>query len=97
MFVAWRGKDMAHPFDIPEGLFERAEAAAEARGLPLRRFLLDAIIEAVEDVEDAKLADEAMERIRNGEDEIISAEDFWRGLEMDDHIPEVGTKIRRKA
>lgn len=88
---------MTRTFDIPEGLFERAEAAANERGLTLRRFLLDAILDAVEDVEDAKLADEAMAAIRNGEDEMISAEEFWRGLEMDDHLPEVGTKIRRKA
>ncbi len=88
---------MTRTFDIPEGLFERAEAAANARGLTLRRFLLDAILDAVEDVEDAKLAEDAMERIRNGEDEVISAEEFWGGLEMDDHVPEVSTKVRRKA
>ena len=92
MFVAWRGKDMAHPFDIPEGLFERAEAAAEARGLPLRRFLLDAIIEAVEDVEDAKLADEAMERIRNGEDETYTLSELEEMFALEDKGHHAGRK-----
>lgn len=83
---------MAHPFDIPEGLFERAEAAAEARGLPLRRFLLDAIIEAVEDVEDAKLADEAMERIRNGEDETYTLSELEEMFALEDKGHHAGRK-----
>lgn len=88
---------MRQPFDIPEELFNRAEAAAAERGVPVRRFLLDAILEAVEDVEDMKAADAAMERIRNGEDEIVDAKEFWSVLALDDHLPEVDKKIRRKA
>lgn len=88
---------MSQPFDIPEELFRRAEAAAAERGVPLRRLILDAILEAVEDVEDALAADAAMERIRNGEDEFIDAKEFWSGLTLDDTVPEVDTKVRRKA
>lgn len=88
---------MSQPFDIPEELFKRAEAAAAERGVPVRRFILDAILEAVEDVEDALAADAALERIRNGEDEFIDAKEFWSGLALGDTVPEVDTKVRRKA
>lgn len=88
---------MSQPFDIPEDLFRRAEAAAAERGVPVRRFLLDAILEAVEDVEDILAADAALERIRNGDDEIIDAKEFWSELALDDQLPEVDKKVRRKA
>lgn len=83
---------MTRTFDIPEGLFERCEAAASERGLTLRRFLLDAILDAVEDVEDAKLADEAMERIRNGEDETYSLSELEDLFALDDQGHETGRK-----
>lgn len=84
---------MAQPFDIPEGLFKRAEAAAEGAGISTRRFLLDAILEAVEDHEDSRAAAEAMRQIEAGEDHIVSAEEFWRGL--DDRLPEGRAKAGR--
>lgn len=84
---------MTRTFDIPEGLFERAEAAANERGLTLRRFLLDAILDAVEDVEDAKLADEAMAAIRNGEDETYSLSEMEDLFALDDQ----GHETSRKA
>ncbi|CCV12727.1 ribbon-helix-helix protein, CopG family [Mesorhizobium sp. STM 4661] len=33
----------------------------------------------LEDIEDYYLAAEMLERIRRGEDEIVKAEEFWRG------------------
>ncbi|MBB4064290.1 DNA-binding protein [Gellertiella hungarica] len=88
---------MSQPVDIPEDLFKRAEAAAAGKGEPVRHFILDAILEAAEDTEDLKAAEEALERIRNGEDEFKDAKKFWSGLALDDTVPEVYTKIRRKA
>lgn len=88
---------MTHKFDIPQELFDRAKAAADLRGVPVRRFLLDAILDAVEDVEDYQAAERAMEAIRNGDDQIISAEEFWSELELDDRVQEKGQEVRRKA
>ncbi len=88
---------MTRKFDIPQELYARALAAAEIRGVTPRRFLLDAILEAVEDVEDYQTAERAMARIESGEDQIISSEEFWRGLEVDHPVQEAGAKIRRKA
>ncbi len=88
---------MVPSFDIPEDLFKRAEAAARAKGVTPRQFILDALLEAVEDHEDVLAADAALERIRQGEDQIIESEEFWRGLEVEDKLSEAGAKIRRKA
>ena len=35
----------------------------------------------LDDLEDIYLAEQALERLRRGEDEVVSAEAFWRGLE----------------
>lgn len=88
---------MTHKFNIPQELYDRAAAAAALRGVPLRRFLLDAMLEAVENVEDYQAAERAMAQIESGEDQIISSEEFWGALEVDDSIQEAGAKIRRKA
>lgn len=32
-------------------------------------------------MEDTYLAERALERIRSGEEDVLSAEDFWRGLD----------------
>ncbi|MEX0383167.1 CopG family transcriptional regulator [Spiribacter sp. 1M153] len=34
----------------------------------------------LDDLEDIYLAEQALERLRRGEDEVVSAEAFWRGL-----------------
>ena len=84
---------MAHSFDIPEDLFKRAEAAAADAGISIRQFILEALLEAVEDSEDSKAAADAMRRIESGEEDVISAEEFWRDL--DDRVPEIRAKASR--
>jgi RHH-type rel operon transcriptional repressor/antitoxin RelB len=44
-------------------------------------YLREIIENGLEDIEDYYLAAEVVERIRSGEDEVISAEEFWRGLD----------------
>ena len=44
-------------------------------------YLREIIEQGLEDVEDYYLAVEAMERLRRGEDKILSHEEFWRGME----------------
>jgi RHH-type transcriptional regulator, rel operon repressor / antitoxin RelB len=47
-----------------------------------KAFYLREIIErGLEDMEDYYLAAEVVERIRRGEEEVMTAEDFWRGLD----------------
>lgn len=88
---------MAQPFDIPEDLFKRAEAAAESAGISIRQFILEAILEAVEDSEDTKAADEVMRRIEAGEEKLYTLDELGEFLELDDCDRGLGGSPDRKA
>jgi len=47
------------------------------------QFGAEAILEHLEDLEDIRLADEAMQRIQDGKEEIISLEEFIKEYEME--------------
>ena len=44
-------------------------------------YLREMIERGLEDLEDYYLAAEVLERIRRGEEDVVKAEDFWRGLD----------------
>lgn len=61
---------------------EERLAALSARTSRSKSYYLREIIErGLEDVEDYYLAEEISERIRRGEEEVLSSEEFWRGLD----------------
>jgi RHH-type rel operon transcriptional repressor/antitoxin RelB len=66
---------------LPEETYERLQALAERTGRTATYYIRQAIETHLEDLEDLYLAEQAIERIRRGEDEVISAEEFWRGLD----------------
>ena len=67
--------------EMPEEMLEAiAEHAAKA-GAKTDAYVLDLIEQHLEDLHDIALADAAMDRIRKGEDQVISSEEFWRGLD----------------
>ena len=43
-------------------------------------YLREMIERGLEDMEDYYLAAEVMERIKRGEEEVLTSEEFWRGL-----------------
>lgn len=60
---------------------QRLNALAARTGRSKAYYLREIIEQGLEDIEDYYLAVEAMERLRRGDDEIVSDEEFWRGLE----------------
>jgi RHH-type rel operon transcriptional repressor/antitoxin RelB len=44
-------------------------------------YLREMIERSLADMEDYYLAADVLERVRKGEEEVVSAEDFWRGLD----------------
>jgi RHH-type rel operon transcriptional repressor/antitoxin RelB len=66
---------------LPDETYERLQALAERTGRTATYYIRQAIETHLEDMEDLYLAEAAMERIRSGEDRIISAEEFWRGMD----------------
>ncbi|MER2534727.1 MAG: DUF6290 family protein [Rhizobiaceae bacterium] len=59
---------------------KRLDALVARTGRSKAYYLREMIEGAIEDIEDYYLAVEAMERLKRGEDEVISHEEFWRGL-----------------
>ncbi len=61
---------------------EKRLAALAARTGRSKAFLVRQMVDnGIEDIEDYYLAADAMERLKNGQDEIISSEKFWASLE----------------
>ena len=58
-----------------------AEHAAKA-GAATDAYVLEVIEQHLENLHDIAAADAAMERIERGEEEIVSAEEFWRGMDV---------------
>ena len=60
---------------------ERLDVLAAKTGRSKAYYLRELIERGLEDMEDYYLAAEVLERIRSGEEEVVKAEDFWRGLD----------------
>ncbi len=67
---------------LPPEIEERLAVLAAKTARSKAYYLREIIKRGLEDVEDYYLAAEAMERVRRGEDEILTDEEFWRGMEV---------------
>lgn len=63
--------------DIEARLTHLAQATGRSKTFYLRKL----IEEHLEEMEDAYLAEHALEQLRQGRDRVMSAEGFWRELE----------------
>ena len=59
---------------------QRLDALAKQTGRSRAYYLREAIAAHLDDLEDAYLAEQSLEGLRRGEDQILSGEEFWRGL-----------------
>ncbi|MBA1142185.1 type II toxin-antitoxin system RelB family antitoxin [Mesorhizobium neociceri] len=60
---------------------ERLDFLATKTGRSKAFYLRELIERGLEDMEDYYLAAEVLERIRSGEEDVVKAEEFWRGLD----------------
>ena len=66
---------------LPEEIEARLEALARQTGRTKSYYARQAIVEKIEDLEDIYLAEQTLERIRAGQEDVISADEMWRDLE----------------
>jgi len=66
---------------LPEDIEARLEHLAKQTGRSKSSYAREAILEKIEDMEDVYLAEQVLERVHKGEEQVISAEDMWRDLE----------------
>jgi len=67
--------------EMPDEMLKLVEGYAAEKGAAPDAYMLEVIEQHLEDLHDIALAEAAMERIRTGEDQIISGEEFWRGMD----------------
>lgn len=66
---------------IQDATYERLKTLSDKTGRTTTFYIHEAIEEHIDDLEDIYLAEQALENLRKGKDEILSSKDFWNGLE----------------
>ncbi|WP_421620784.1 type II toxin-antitoxin system RelB family antitoxin [Alkalilimnicola ehrlichii] len=66
---------------LPTETYDRLKQLAERTGRTTAYYIREAIEEHLEDMEDVYLAEQTLERVRRGEEDVIDAEEFWRDME----------------
>ena len=66
---------------LPGEIEARLQALAKATGRSKSYFARQAILEKLDEMEDAYLGAAVLERIRSGEERILSSAEMWRGLD----------------
>lgn len=66
---------------LPSDIEKRLDTLAKATGRTKTYYVREAILEHLDDMEDAYLAEATLERVRRGDERILSSEEFWCGLE----------------
>ncbi len=66
---------------LPSDVEERLAFLARETGRTKSFYARSAIVEAIEDMEDAYLSEATLERIRQGKEEVLTAEEMWCDLD----------------
>jgi len=69
---------------LPEETEARLNALAEATGRSKAFYIREAILEHLDDLEDAYLAEKALDRIRRGEERTVTLEEIEQRLGLAD-------------
>lgn len=72
---------MTVPVKLSPDIERRLDALVAKTGLSRDATLREIIEQGLDDIEDYHEAVEVMDRVRRGEEEVLSGKDFWRGLD----------------
>ena len=72
---------MATSIRLSAEIETRLNALADKTGRTKAFYLRELVERGLEDIEDYYLAEGVMERIRRGEEKVLSSEEMWRGLD----------------
>ena len=82
--------DMATSIELSPEFEQRLDLLAAQTGRAKDFYVRELIERAVEDMEDYYLAADVLERIRQGAEEVYSAEEVSKSLGLDDNVHEDG-------
>lgn len=66
---------------LPDEMHERLNRLSQETSRPKAFYVKAALDEYLDDIEDIYLAEATLERIKRGEERVLSAEEFWRGMD----------------
>ncbi len=66
---------------LPAEMHERLNRLSKETARPKAFYIKAALDEYLGDIEDTYLAEATLERIKRGEEQVLSAEEFWRGMD----------------
>lgn|GEM_PF-246346 len=76
-----RGMSKQTAVRLSEETYARLQALAGRTGRTATYYIREAIETHLDDLEDIYLAEQVVERIRRGEEEVLSSAEFWRDLD----------------
>ncbi|WP_291322515.1 DUF6290 family protein [Desulfonatronospira sp.] len=69
---------------LPNEYEQRLDYLAKRTGRSKAFYIKQLIMEHLDDLEDVYLAEQRLEQLRQGNDELIKGDEFWSGLDVDD-------------
>lgn len=66
---------------LPDELHDRLHHLSKHTARPQAYYVKMALAEYLDDIEDVYLAEATVERIKRGEEAVLNAEEFWRGMD----------------
>jgi RHH-type rel operon transcriptional repressor/antitoxin RelB len=69
---------------LPDETYERLQTLASRTGRPTAYYIREALDEYLDDLEDIYLAEQVLERIRSGEEQVCSLEEVRKRLGLED-------------
>ncbi len=66
---------------LPDEMHERLNRLSQETARPKAFYIKAALDEYLDDIEDTYLAEATLERIKRGEEQVLSAEEFWCGMD----------------
>ncbi|EAR20762.1 type II toxin-antitoxin system RelB family antitoxin [Nitrococcus mobilis] len=66
---------------LSDETYARLQRLAERTGRTATYYIREAVEEHLDDLEDIYLVEQVLERVRRGEEQTMSPQEFWRDLE----------------
>lgn len=66
---------------LPDDIYGRLKDLAQETGRSATYYIREAVEEHLEDLEDIYLAEQVLQRLKQGKEKIISSEAFWNDLD----------------
>jgi len=66
---------------LPDDIYSRLKNLAQETGRSATYYIREAIEEHLDDLEDIYLAEQVLQRLKQGKEKIISSEAFWNDLD----------------